>query len=208
MNVNKSAIGVGLLTAIASSLCCITPLLAILAGTTGFAATFQWVEPLRPYLVGLTVMALSFAWYQQLKPVAKDGCGCAVTKPSFFQGKTFLGIITIFAVLMLAFPLYSKTFFPSQDKQVISVINETHVQAVEFEVIGMTCGGCEAHVEHAVGNLAGIVKVKASFEDEKAVIKFDSLQTNILSIKEAIKTTSYKVGESKIIKTPNSGKNK
>ena len=42
MKANKSAIGVGLLTAIASSLCCITPLLAVLAGTTGLVATFQW----------------------------------------------------------------------------------------------------------------------------------------------------------------------
>lgn len=199
MKSNKSAIGVGLLTAIASSLCCITPLLAVLAGTTSLATAFQWLEPLQPYLIGLTVAALGFAWYQQLKPVAQDECGCEVPKTSFFQGKSFLGIVTVFAALMLAFPLYSKALFPNQDRQAISAIDESQLQTVEFEVIGMTCGGCEAHVEHAVGELQGIVEVKASYESEKAIVKFDGSQTTIDEITNAIKTTNYKVEQSKII---------
>jgi len=34
-------IGTGLLTAIAASLCCITPVLALIAGTSGLASTFS-----------------------------------------------------------------------------------------------------------------------------------------------------------------------
>jgi len=200
MKAIKSAIGVGLLTAIASSLCCITPLLAILAGTTGLATTFQWVEPLRPYLIGLTIAALGFAWYQQLKPVAQDDCDCEVTKTSFFKGKSFLGFVTVFAALMLAFPLYSQIFFPNQERQAISTIDQSQLQTIEFEVIGMTCGGCEAHIEHAVGELQGIAEVKASYESEKAIVKFDSSKTNLEEIEKAIKTTDYKVGEFKLNK--------
>ncbi len=199
MKANKSAIGVGLLTAIASSLCCITHLLAILAGTTGLATTFQWVEPLRPYLIGLTIAALGFAWYQQLKPVAPDDCGCEVTRASFFKGKYFLGLVTVFAALMLAFPLYAHLLFPTQERQAISTLDMSQMQAAEFEVIGMTCGGCEAHVEHAVGALPGIAEVKASYESEKAIVQFDGSKTNLEQIKEAIQLTDYKVGKSKII---------
>lgn len=208
MKANKSAIGVGLLTAIASSLCCITPLLAILAGTTGLATTFQWIEPLRPYLIGLTIAALGYAWYQQLKPVSQDDCGCEVTKPSFFNSKSFLGIVTVFAVVMLVFPLYSQILFPYQERQNISAINENQLQMAEFEVIGMTCGGCEVHIEHAVGELQGIVEVKASYESEKAIVKFDGLKTSLEDIEKAIKSTDYKVEDSKIIKNSNNGKNK
>ena len=198
MKVNKSAIGVGLLTALASSLCCITPLLAILAGTTGLATTFQWVEPLRPYLIGLTIAALGFAWYQQFKPVTLDDCGCEVAKTSFFKGKSFLGIVTVFAALMLAFPLFSQSFFPNQERQAISTIDKSQLQTVEFEVIGMTCGGCEAHVEHAVGELQGIVEVEASYEDEITIVKFDGSKTNPDQIKQAIETTKYEVKNSKL----------
>jgi len=69
-------IGTGLLTAIAASLCCITPVLALIAGTSGLASTFSWLEPFRPYFIGLTILVLAFAWYQKLKPQKKIDCNC------------------------------------------------------------------------------------------------------------------------------------
>ena len=49
MKSDKKLIGTGLLTAITASLCCITTVLALIAGTRGIASTFYWIEPLRPY---------------------------------------------------------------------------------------------------------------------------------------------------------------
>ena len=40
-----------LLTALPGSLCCITLVLALIAGTSGLASTFSWLTPFRPYLV-------------------------------------------------------------------------------------------------------------------------------------------------------------
>ncbi len=40
MKTDNKLIGAGLLTAIAASLCCITPVLALVAGTSGLASTF------------------------------------------------------------------------------------------------------------------------------------------------------------------------
>lgn len=71
MKSDKKLIGAGLLTAIAASLCCITPVLALVAGTSGLASTFSWLEPARPYFIGLTILVLGFAWYQKLKPKSK-----------------------------------------------------------------------------------------------------------------------------------------
>ena len=59
---NKPLLGAGLVAALAASLCCITPLLAVLGGLGGVASAFAWLEPLRPYSVALTVGALGFAW--------------------------------------------------------------------------------------------------------------------------------------------------
>jgi hypothetical protein len=68
MKREKKLIGAGLLAAITASLCCITPVLALIAGTSGIASTFSWIEPFRPYLIGLTILVLGFACYQKLKP--------------------------------------------------------------------------------------------------------------------------------------------
>jgi len=71
MKTDNKLIGAGLLTAIAASLCCITPVLALIAGTSGLASTFSWLEPFRPYFIGLTILVLGFAWYQKLLPKKK-----------------------------------------------------------------------------------------------------------------------------------------
>ena len=105
MKTNKKLISAGLLAAFTASLCCITPLLAFIAGTSGLATTFSWLEPLRPYLIALTVFVLGFAWYLKLKPKKQLDCSCEKDeKIPFTQSKMFLGIITLFAVVMLAFP--------------------------------------------------------------------------------------------------------
>src|SRR5215218_6538080 len=88
----------GIFSAVAASLCCITPVLALIAGTSGIASSFSWIEPARPYLMGISIAVLGFAWYQKLRTQPVDDCGCEVNeKPKFIQLKTFLGIVTIFA---------------------------------------------------------------------------------------------------------------
>jgi hypothetical protein len=76
MKTENKLISTSLLTAITASLCCITPVLAIIVGTSGIASIFSWVEPFRPYLIGLTILVLGFAWYQKLKPKKEIDCEC------------------------------------------------------------------------------------------------------------------------------------
>ncbi|MDZ7715161.1 MAG: mercuric transporter MerT family protein [Balneolaceae bacterium] len=110
-NSDTKWMGAGLIAAFVASLCCITPVVAFLAGIGGVASTFSWVEPFRPYLIGLTALLLGFAWYQKLKPQWDPECACE-ENPSFWQTKSFLGIVTVVAALLLAFPYYLKRLFP------------------------------------------------------------------------------------------------
>ena len=202
MRSNKKLAGAGLVTAIAASLCCITPVLALIAGTSGIASTFSWLEPFRPYLIGLTVLVLGFAWYQRLKPQSQEEIECACEdddlpagkagKPSFWQSKTFLGIVTVFAALMLAFPLYADVFYPKYNKQIM-VVDKADIQTIEFTISGMTCNGCAEHVKHEVNKLDGIISVNASYENGNAIVEFDHTKTNQTEIEKAINSTGYKV---------------
>jgi mercuric ion transport protein len=101
----------GLLAAFATSLCYITPALALLGGISGLTSSFSWVEPLRPYLIGFTFIAFGFAWLQKLKPQKQVDCDCiADNKKSFWQSNSFLGIVTAVAGLLITFPYYAKAF--------------------------------------------------------------------------------------------------
>ncbi len=188
--------GASIFAAIAASLCCITPVLALLAGTSGFASTFSWLEPARPYLIGLTVAVLGFAWYQKLKPQKTNAIDCACDeddKTPFIQSKGFLGIVTFFAVLMLAFPNYAHIFYSSNDKKEVVIVNASDIQTEIFDVKGMTCNGCASHVENDVNRLPGIVKVDASYEEATAKVEFDKTKVSLAQIEEAINGTGYKV---------------
>ncbi|HSH64597.1 MAG TPA: mercuric transport protein MerTP [Bacteroidia bacterium] len=199
MKTEKKLIGAGLLTAIASSLCCITPILAIVAGSSGIASTFSWLEPFRPYFIGMTVLVLGFAWYQKLKPQKQSDCNCETNqKPNFMQTKSFLGIITAMSVLLLSFPSYAHIFIP-KTKSVSIVTSTSKIQKVEFTIKGMTCSGCEHHVKTEINKLKGIVEVVVSYENGNAIVKFDNKQTTIEQIEKAINSTGYKSIKRKII---------
>ncbi len=65
---------------------------------------------------------------------------------------------------------------------------------------GMTCSGCEEHVNREVNKLTGIVKSTVSYENANAIIEFDQTQTNINEIEKAIRNTGYSVTDKKEIK--------
>ena len=197
MKKDNKLIGAGLLTAIAASLCCITPVLALVAGTSGLASAFSWLEPFRPYFIGLTILVLGFAWYKKLKPKKEIDCNCETDeKPKFIQSKKFLGIVTAFAIIMLAFPYYAHIFYPKTEKQII-VVDKSNVQTVEFSISGMTCSGCAELVNHEVNKLSGILKSTASYENGNAIVEFDNSKTDIAEIKKAINSTGYTVTDKK-----------
>lgn len=193
---NKLAV-TSILTAITASLCCITPVLALIAGTSGVASTFSWIEPFRPYLIVLTILVLLFAWYQKLKPEKEIDCECETDeKPKFIQSRTFLGVVTVFAIVMLAFPYYSGIFYPNTEKKVI-IVDKSDIKTIEFRISGMTCASCEAHVNHEVNKLNGIVNSKTSYKNGNAIIEFDKTKTNETEIENAIKLTGYEVTDKK-----------
>lgn len=188
-------VGAGVLTAVTASLCCITPVLALISGASGVASTFSWMEPFRPYLIGLTILVLGFAWYQKLKPKTKDEIDCACedeTKSFFLQSKKFLLIVTLLAVLMLAFPTYSQIFYSQPNKETVYV-SQSNIVKKTFEVKGMTCSGCEAPVQSEVNKLDGIISVKASYENANTVVSYDKTKVDETSIVKAINSTGYKV---------------
>ena len=200
MKTKKSSgklLGAGILSAIAASLCCITPVLALVAGTSGMAASFSWLEPARPYLIGITVLVLGFAWYQKLKPIKADAieCDCETDeRPSFWQSKKFLGIITVFAVIMLAFPYYSEVFYPDNKKETVAV-NPQKIEVIHLDIKGMTCESCNHHIEYASKEIDGVLKAKADFKTGKADIEFDNTKTSEKEIINSINETGYTVVE-------------
>lgn len=185
-------IGSGLAAASMASLCCIAPLLAALGGATGALAVFSWVEPLRPYLIGGTVAVLAFAWYQRLKSnKAAANCGCEEDrKSSFWKTNKYMLIMSCLALLLLAFPEYAGAFYRQPLARPTNV-QTGFTQTVELKVKGMTCEGCEAHVNREIGKLTGVFSVNTSYKQGSATITYDSTKVKPSAILQVARKTGY-----------------
>lgn len=189
---NKLA-SIGLLTAISASLCCITPILALLAGTSGFASNFSWIEPFRPYLIGTTIVVLGFAWYQKIKPHKQIDCNCETTeKQKFLHTNLFLGLVTCFTILMLIIPDYLSIFYPETEFKT-EITNVTSTQETEFMIRGMTCESCERHIDSELRKLPGIIKLETSYKQGKTKVIFDNSKTDVGNIAKTINSIGYQV---------------
>jgi mercuric ion transport protein len=194
---NTKLLAAGAIAALGASICCITPVLALVAGLGGAASAFFWLDPFRPYLIGLSLLVLGFAWYQKLKPKKETlACDCeAEEKKTFVQSKTFLGAATALVLLLLFFPYYSNAFFPEPvNKAVASVAQQAQLQQVQLEIKGMTCGGCESSVNHALSSKEGVVKASASYEAGMASVTYNPTLVTPEALKKAIEEeVGYKV---------------
>lgn len=195
-------LGAGILAAIAASLCCITPVLALLGGISGVAATFSWLQPARPFLIGTTLLVLGFTWYQKLKPKKVEEINCACEedeKPSFLQSKSFLGIVTALALLLLAFPYYSGVFFVEKSSAMVSIPASQIAQA-KLHIQGMTCSGCEQSVNHALQQKDGVIKASSSYQEGTALVAFDPSKVSLEELSSSVaKATGYKVTKQELV---------
>ena len=194
--------GAGILSAIAASLCCITPVIALLAGSSSIAANFAWIEPARPYLIGLSIAVLALAWYLKLKPAKTNNmdCNCETTKKaSFLQSKTFLSVVTLFAIVMMTFPLYAKMFYPKPKVQAVTIAAVDIKQQVKFTIQGMTCAGCEEHVNNELSKVNGVLVYKTSYANKSSLVTFDGSKVDVKTMEAAINKTGYTVKDYKLI---------
>jgi mercuric ion transport protein len=205
MEAKNRLVGIGVLSAFSASLCCITPVLALAAGTSSLATTFTWLDPLRPYLIGLTILILGLAWFQLLKPVSAEkkaemDCTCDTpTKKPFLQTKLFLGIVSLVAALLLSFPNYAHIFF-EKSQAPVAISDPTFLKVIEFEVKGMTCSGCEAPIRNEISKQSGVQLAKISYKDGNAVITYDSTRIDSESLAIIISKIGYSVTGKKEIK--------
>lgn len=179
----------GILAAFAASLCCITPVLTLIAGLSGAASAFSWLDPFRPFFIGLTILALGFAWHKKLqteKEVHSCACDDEPDRKSFTQSKKFLALVTILAVLLLAFP-YSQSIFPEEHAAKQGrVMEKADLYKARLEIKGMTCVGCERSVNHVLMSRKGVVEAEANYEEGLVQLSYDSALTSPEVLKAVI----------------------
>lgn len=211
MKSNKLFQNSAIVTAVLASLCCITPVLAVLGGLSGIASTFSFLEPLRPYFIAFTAIVLGYAFYNAYsknpasrgKPKKKNDIECEcetepLQKKSFINSKGFLWLVAIVAIVLISFPYYSQVFFPQRGKpdyqNTIVTNNTNNIVKAKLEIEGMTCTGCEQSVNYSLKSQEGVISATSSYKTGIAYVQYDKTKVKLEELKKAIEEkVGYKV---------------
>jgi copper ion binding protein len=186
--------------ALAASLCCIGPLVAVVLGLGVFGAASIF-ESFRPYFLGSTFALLAGAFYLVYRPARAGECAegaCSIQSPGR-HSKAMLWIATILVLVFALFPYYSglvwnalaRNSSPNAAVQLPPQRPAT-LTALSLDVSGMTCGGCAAAVESALGGLKGVQKASVSLEQKRAMVSFDTSVVTPDQIVQAVEKAGYK----------------
>ncbi len=195
-------IGGAVLAAIASSLCCVLPLVAVVFGLGAFGAAAAF-ETLRPYLLALAFAALAFGFYRvyfhKEKCAETDACA---TKPISKINQLFLWVGVLMIITFALAPYYTGYIAAAVTAPHQPVINQTLPVAAEtenlanktvvIEVEGMTCEGCAVHINETLKKLKGVISAEANYPRKNVKVVFNPKQITLEQIKSAINEIGYK----------------
>src|SRR6266568_780418 len=138
----KATLGGSVLAAITASLCCIGPLIAVLLGASGFAASAVF-EQWRPVFLVVTFALLAFAWYltyRKPKADCEEGSACA-TKPVSKWNKVVLWVATGVVLLTAAFPSLSSAILRGTKSNAPAIADENSA-VLKVKIPSMDCAAC------------------------------------------------------------------
>ena len=145
-----------------------------------------------PFIIALVLLLLVILWYQNIKNMQRSKKRGVGRPRQGTQSLVFLGIVTVFVVIMLAAPYYLEGL-NDNEKSATEQIDPEHRTELTLTVHGMTCGGCEALIQRKVGELDGIESVNANNLQEEVFVVYDKSKLTESVISETIEKAGYSV---------------
>jgi len=206
---DKVVLGGSIMAAIAASLCCIGPLVAVAIGLGTFSAAAAFAA-LRPYLIGLTALLLAGAFYltYRKRAVTCEGGACQVRGASR-TSNILLWLATVAVVAFATFPYYSAAFLRAntQKNDSPATLNATAGVASPIYtgqqsqpatvtaligIEGLTCGACAVTARLALNKVKGVSSAEVSFEKKEAKVTYDPALATPDQLKAAIDAAGFK----------------
>ncbi len=189
---NKKSVVRGIKSSIIASLCCITPLVAVLLGVGGISIALSFLR-YRIYFLGLGVLFLFLATYIYLK---RDYGKCNYSiikkeKNSIVISVVFMVIVYVVLTYFIIPPLLiSTTENIIQKSQLASAGN---MKDMKVRIEGMTCSCNVADLEYNIMQIKGVLNASINYETKSGIIRYDPDKTDSNTIlKSDILSSSYK----------------
>ncbi len=187
----KATLGGSLLAAITASLCCIGPLVAVLLGAGGSAASTMFAK-WRPMFLGVTFALLAVAWYltyRKPKAACEEGSVCA-TKPVAQWNRVVLWLATGVVLLTAAFPSLSSGLL--QTTQASAPIAFADSAVLKVNIPSMDCAACAVGIQTKLRKQPGVVGANVSYDTKEATVHYDTAKLSPPDILATIDEAGFK----------------
>lgn len=189
----KATLGGSILAAITASLCCIGPLVAVLLGASGFAASAVF-EKWRAVFLGVTFALLALAWYltyRKPKAACAEGSVCA-TKPVSKWNKVALWFATGAVLVTAAFPSLSSAILRGTQSNAPGVVADANSAVLKVKIPSMDCAACAVSIQTKLRKQAGIITASVNYDTKDAVVQYDATKLLPEKIMATIDETGFK----------------
>ncbi len=168
-----------------------------MAAPAGGDPTIERILTFWPFIIVLVLLLLTILWYQNIRTMRRGRQDPGHRRRAGVNPVVFLGIVTVFALVLLALPWYIQTTHEriEEERVVTPVIAPEDRVEITLSVEGMTCTGCEALIERRVKELPGVESVEADHKEKTTKVVFDQTLTSIPEVSGTIEDAGYKVKE-------------
>ncbi len=153
---------------------------------------FSTIVAFWPFIVALVLLLLAILWYQNIKNFRRGSKTSVARRRPGVNSIVFMGIVTVFAIVLLSAPYYFESFTKLQVPESTELPEEHRVETT-LSVHGMDCSGCEGLVQRRVGSLEGVETVIASHVTEEVFIVYDRSKLSLEEISHIIEDSGYTV---------------
>lgn len=179
--------GIGILSAITASICCIGPLILIALGlgSLGLGAVlgkYHWV------FLTVGVFLILFSWKRYFREKER----CNIKKCRMENKKLTLTTLIMATIVVLSFVGLNFYTYTGASVNVNQIAHIAGSGTIIIPVEGMTCFTCEVTISSALKKIDGVATVKASAKKGDVKVIYDPKKTNISKLIEIINKTGYK----------------
>jgi copper chaperone CopZ len=183
--------GGAVLAALASSLCCIGPLLGLTLGLGGFAGATS-LGKWRALFVAVTSTLLALAWYLSYR---KPRNACAkIQSCALACDRMILLTGTVFALATAAFPAWSEGIvFNHPSTRSLSPDSTVSSHAsLELSTPTIDCAACARLISERLQKEAGVNSATVTFLAKTAVVQYDPTRISSERIISVVNQTGFK----------------
>lgn len=179
----------GFLSAVAASLCCLGPPLAVVVGAGSFAAA-GWFERWRPALLAVTGVLLAVAWWLTLRArrLACQGDACASPR----RGAWTLGALGFGTLAVGAVALFPQIAQTSARRPVDAATAPVSGSILRVRIPGMDCAACALGIEGTLKRVPGIRSATVRYANKEAEIVYDDTAISREAVIARFDATGFK----------------